>query len=180
MSNNTMNLPHLTGTMRTSILAAIRAIVSIVLLMTLYYTLPLSGLEDWSATVRLLVSIVVLVLVLAWQIRSIANSKTPTLRAVEAVSISLPLFLLSMATTYVLMSQSNEQSFTEALTRTDALYFAITVFSTVGFGDIAPLTQSARIAVTVQIFLDLLLLGVGLRLVVGAVNVGKKRQQPAE
>jgi hypothetical protein len=117
---------------------------------------------------------------MAWQIRSIANSRTPTLRAVEAVSISLPLFILSIATTYVLMSQSNGGSFSENLTRTDALYFAITVFSTVGFGDIAPLTQPARIAVTAQIFFDLLLLGVGLRIVVGAVNVGKKRQQAEE
>ena len=162
---------------RIAIRAAIRAIASVVLLVALYYTLPLSGLKDWSATVRLLVSILILVPVMAWQIRSIVNSRTPTLRAVEAVSISLPLFILSIATTYFLMSQSNEQSFSESLTRTDALYFAIIVFSTVGFGDIAPLTQPARIVVMVQIFLDLLLLGVGLRIVVGAVNVGKKRQQ---
>ena len=78
------------------------------------------------------------------------------------------------------MSQSNGESFTERLTRTDALYFAITVLSTVGFGDIAPVTQSARIAVTIQIILDLLLVGVGLRIFVGAVDTGKKRQSPPE
>jgi hypothetical protein len=34
------------------------------------------------------------------------------------------------------MERASAASFTEPLTRTDALYFSVTVFSTVGFGDI--------------------------------------------
>jgi hypothetical protein len=44
---------------------------------------------------------------------------------------------------------------THALTRTDALYFTVTVFSTVGFGDITAASQSARLVVTAQMLLDL-------------------------
>jgi hypothetical protein len=36
------------------------------------------------------------------------------------------------------------------LTRTDALYFTVTVFSTVGFGDITAKTETARLVVTGQ------------------------------
>ncbi len=108
------------------------------------------------------------------------ESSTPALRAVETASISLAFFILLMATAYVLMSEANASAFSEALTRTDALYFSMTVFSTVGFGDISPVTQSARLVVTGQILLDLLFLGIGLRIVAGAVNVARQRQAREE
>lgn len=56
------------------------------------------------------------------------------------------------------------------LTRTDALYFAITVFATVGFGDIAATSQTARIIVTVQMILDLIVIGLVVRGFLGAVQ----------
>jgi len=50
------------------------------------------------------------------------------------------------------------------------------VFSTVGFGDIAPVTQPARVAVLVQMVANLLVLGVLLRAITGAVRVRRARQ----
>lgn len=44
----------------------------------------------------------------------------------------------------------------EALTKIDALYFAVTLSSTVGFGDIHPATQFARLIVTIQMVLSFL------------------------
>jgi voltage-gated potassium channel len=38
----------------------------------------------------------------------------------------------------------------EPLSRTDALYYTITVFSTVGFGDVTPRADLARIVTMVQ------------------------------
>jgi hypothetical protein len=49
--------------------------------------------------------------------------------------------------------------FTERLDHTRALYFTITVFSTVGFGDITPRADLARIIVSIQMLLDLVILG---------------------
>ena len=40
--------------------------------------------------------------------------------------------------------------FTQPLTRTDALYFTVTVFSTVGFGDISPKLEAARVVLIAQ------------------------------
>jgi hypothetical protein len=65
------------------------------------------------------------------------------------------------------------QAFSEPLSRTDALYFTITVFSTVGFGDIVPVTDGARVATMVQMVGDLLVVGLVLRVMLGAVKAGR-------
>lgn len=49
--------------------------------------------------------------------------------------------------------------FTGINTRTDALYFAVTTISTVGYGDIAPQGQIARSLVTVMIVFNVFFLG---------------------
>ena len=64
-------------------------------------------------------------------------------------------------------------------TRTDALYFTVTVFSTVGFGDIVAVSQPARLVVTVQMLLDLLALGLVVRAFVGAVQFARQQAAPA-
>ena len=62
------------------------------------------------------------------------------------------------------------------MTRTDSMYFSTTIFSTVGFGDITAKSQAARVVVTLQMFLDLVILGLVARLVVNAVRIGKQRR----
>ena len=59
---------------------------------------------------------------------------------------------------------------------TDALYFTVTVFTTVGFGDIAAKSEGARILVTAQMIVDLLILGIGAKVILGAVTRGRQRQ----
>ena len=63
----------------------------------------------------------------------------------------------------------------ETLTRTDSLYFTVTIFATVGFGDISAASEAARILVTVQMILDLIVLGLGIRIFVSAVEVGRQK-----
>jgi hypothetical protein len=62
------------------------------------------------------------------------------------------------------------------LTRTDALYFTVTVFSTVGFGDITAKTEAARPVVTGQMIVDLVVIALMVKVVVGAVKQGRQRQ----
>jgi hypothetical protein len=69
----------------------------------------------------------------------------------------------------LLLSASN---FGEPLTHTDALYFTVTVFSTTGFGEITAKTEAARLVVTAQMIADLLIIGLGLRVILGAVTRG--------
>ena len=134
-----------------------------------YAMAPLGRRAEGTIT-QLVGWLLVLVIVLGWQIRAVIRSPYPRLRAVEAVAVSIPLFLLLFATTYFVAAQAEPASFSEGLTRVDAFYFTVTVFATVGFGDITPQSESARILVTVQMVADLILVGVIAKVLVGVVR----------
>ena len=143
--------------------------------MVIYYLLPLDHSSTPFAVTTLVIGLVVFIGLIVFQVRSILRSQFPGLRAIEALATSVPLFLLLFAGAYVVMAAMSRSNFGEPLTHTDALYFTVTVFSTVGFGDITAKTETARLVVTGQILADLLVIGVGLRVIVGAV--GRSRQQ---
>jgi voltage-gated potassium channel len=56
----------------------------------------------------------------------------------------------------------------------------MTVFATVGFEDITPTTELARVLVTMQMFVNLLAVGVAARVVLGAVQVAEGRRGTPE
>jgi hypothetical protein len=155
--------------------ALLRAVGSTVVLVAIYYLLPLDRSSAWAAVTILAVGLVVLVALVAFQVRSIVGSPFPGLRAVEALATSLPLFLLLFAGTYLVMAAISAGNFTQPLTHTDALYFTITVFATVGFGDITARTEAARLVVSGQMIADLVIIGLGARIIVGAVRRGRQR-----
>ena len=123
----------------------------------------------------LAVYLAVFVVVLTWRVRGLFRSRYPGLRAVETLALVVPLYLLLFATTYFLAERADGGYFSEPLTRSSALYFSVTVFSTVGFGDITATTDPARLVVTAQMLLDVILLGFGVRVFVGAVNLARER-----
>ncbi|MBT2379790.1 two pore domain potassium channel family protein [Streptomyces sp. ISL-111] len=103
---------------------------------------------------------------------------SPRLRAVEALSTAVPLFLLLFSATYFLYArEEGDHSFSEPLSRNDALYFTVTVFATVGFGDIVPVSPTARALTTCQMVADLVLVGVIAKAIVGAVRIGLDRRR---
>ena len=154
----------------------VRVVLTASVLVALYYLLPLDVSDSHLSTVaKLVLGFVVLIGLMTWQIRTITQSESPALRAVEGLAVAVPLFILLFASAYYLMSQADEASFTAPLSRTDGLYFAVTIFSTVGFGDISARAESARLVVTAQMILDLLVLGLGARIVFSAVQRGRDR-----
>ena len=154
----------------------LRATVSTVALVTIYYLLPLNRTSSWAAVTMLVIGLVLFIGLVAFQVRSILRSQYPALRAIEALATSIPLFLLLFASVYVVMATISASNFSEPLTHTDALYFTVTVFSTVGFGDITAKSEAARLVVTSQMIADLLIIGLGLRVIVGAVTRGRQQR----
>ncbi|MGW3917718.1 potassium channel family protein [Streptomyces sp. NPDC005070] len=150
------------------------------LLVAAYYLLPLDQAFNLATILVLAGGIMAVALLLAWQIREITLAPRPELRAMEALATTAPLYMLLFATTYYLMGRSAAGSFSETLSRTDSLYFTVTVFSTVGFGDITPLTEAARVLVTGQMVVNVLLIGVAARLLVSAVQRGRLQQNAPE
>jgi voltage-gated potassium channel len=102
------------------------------------------------------------------------------MKAFEALGLIVPFYLLVFASTYFVMERASAATFTQPLTRTDALYFTVTVFSTVGFGDIAAKSEAARVLLIVQMLGDLALLGAGVRVLLGAVRRGQQRSQDTD
>ena len=156
--------------------ALLRAAGSTIVLVVIYYVLPLDHSAGWLAITMLVIGLAALIGLVAFQVHSIIASQYPGLRAVEALATSIPLFLLLFASTYVVMTTLSASSFSQPMTRTNALYFTVTVFATVGFGDITAHTQAAKLVVTGQMIIDLIILGLGARVILGAVTRGRQRQ----
>ena len=60
--------------------------------------------------------------------------------------------------------------FSQPLTRSSALCFTVTVFTTVGFGDITGQTETAQLVVTGQMVADLVVIGIAVKLIFGTVK----------
>jgi voltage-gated potassium channel len=151
----------------------LRALVTAVVMVALYYVLPLDRRSDAAVFVVLVVGIVLLAGMIAWQARAIVRSDYPGIRAVQALASTTPLFLLLFASTYFVLSLDDAATFTEPLTRSDSIYFTVTIFTTVGFGDISAKAETTRLVVTAQMLLDLVVLGLGIQVILGAVKQGK-------
>ena len=128
---------------RLIIAALLRGLVVTTVLVVLYYVLPLDRPLDAGTAVRLLIGLLVFAGATVWQVRAVVGSRYPGLRAAEALGLIIPLYLLLFASTYFLMERASAANFTQPLTRTDALYFSVTVFTTVGFGDITAKSETA-------------------------------------
>jgi hypothetical protein len=162
---------------RRTVLGLLRSLATAIVLVVLYYQLPLDHVKN--VPVALVVGLVILAAATVGQLRMIGRSPLPAIRAIEALAATIPLFLLLFASAYVVMADANPANFsTQPLTRTDALYFTVTVFSTVGFGDITAVSQSARVVVTVQMVLDLAALGLVVRAFVSAVQTARQQAAP--
>jgi voltage-gated potassium channel len=149
--------------------------LSSILVLGAYFVVPIGHESGLRALLRLGADIALVGAVFAWQIRRIAVAELPELRAIEALGIVVVLFLVAFSAIYLAMSHQTASTFSEPLDHIRALYFAITIFSTVGFGDITPRTDAARLVVSAQMLLDLAIIGVVVRLL---FNAAKSRVTP--
>ena len=91
------------------------------------------------------------------------------------MATSVPTLLVIFAGTYYVMGVTSPDWFSESMSKLDSLYFTITVFATVGFGDITATAPESRAAVTLQMVVNLLVLSIGLRVILGAVQAARQR-----
>ena len=165
-------MDHLTNRRRSWLIARglLRAAVTATVMVALYYLLPLdrgSGLYLW---VEAAIGITLLAIMIAWQLRAILTARLPAIRAVEALASTVPLFLLLFASLYFVYDRQDSAAFTEPLSRSGALYFTVSVFSTVGFGDITAREDASRLLVTTQMLLDLIILGLGFQVLIAVIR----------
>ena len=147
-------------------------VLSWVLLFLVFFIEPSKGFGSTRPTLMLVAGIAMVTAMLYLQYRQITSAQFPMVRATVAICIVVPFFLVVFSMMYLAMSASVPSSFSQHLDHIRALYFTITTFSTVGFGDITPTSDPARMVVSVQMLLDLVVIGVGVRLLFNVAKVG--------
>ncbi|MCU0310066.1 MAG: potassium channel family protein [Acidimicrobiales bacterium] len=156
---------------------ALRIAATTAVLIAIYALLPLSADGKTPGALVLFAGVAAIVVVTVRQIERILVSPHPIASGAEAVATILPMFIVVFAYVYVWLSSSDPQAFSQPVGRVDGIYFVVTVLSTVGFGDITPVSTQARMIVTAQMILGLVLIGFVARLVVNASQVGLQRRR---
>jgi voltage-gated potassium channel len=161
---------------RLSILVALRSTLSVSALIAAYFLLPTRSADEGSDLPWLLLELCVFGVIVGSQVPAIVKSKYPVMRAVETVAVLIPLYLLIFARIYLSSSLGDPSGFSQPLNDATALYFTVTVFASVGFGDIVAKTDSLRMLVTLQMVLNLVVFGLLIRLVASAARKGVARR----
>ena len=146
-----------------------------VLLTTAYFLLPFSGVHGGRGVTHLIESLVVFALAAAWELRQTAKAELPEFRAATVFGALTPLFILLFAGMYLSLSHATPDAFSTPLDHAKSLYFVITTLATVGYGDITPTSNSSRMIVSVQMLLDLVLIGSIIRITTRAAQRGLER-----
>ncbi len=125
-----------------------------------YFLLPIEGEGPAMAAAAVAcLGIAIILTVFARQISRVSRSRRPVLAAVEALVLVFGMFLSFFALLYVSISEGDPGAFTQDVDKVAGFYFATTVLTTVGFGDISAVSDTARILVTVQMVLGMVLIG---------------------
>ncbi|MEI2701393.1 MAG: potassium channel family protein [Baekduia sp.] len=136
----------------------------------IYALIPLPDRPTTGSIIGLVAGLAAFVTLIVWQLRSIISSTHPGVRAIEAVSAVIGTLVVVFAYTYAGLSASNPDAFNEAVGRIDGIYLSVTTLSTVGFGDIVARTDTARLIVTGQIIIDLIVVVGVVRLLMAAAK----------
>ena len=126
--------------------------------------------QSLGVIVGMIVLATIYVLFFIRSIRAVRKSQFPGIRAGEAMMSSGILLLAIFASIYSLISLQDPEAFTEVLTPFSSMYFSLTILATVGFGDIAPSTVPARPVAMAQMVLDLVFIGVLVRVLTNAAK----------
>ena len=147
----------------------VRIAVLALVLSALYAVIPLQTELWWLG---LLLGLIALLAITPFTVRratAIASSERPMLAAAEAIVWVVAMLVFGFSSVYLAINRGDGE-FVGLSTKVDAVYFTSTTLATVGFGDIHASGQAARVAVTLQMVLDLSLLAIAVRLLVRAAK----------
>lgn len=168
--------------MRRAVVGSVaRAVVGVVIVIVAFYLLPVAPHSHVGAVVRIVAVASIVIVVIAVEVRAVARSPHPAVRAIDALALTVAVLIGSFAVVYLNISARDAAAFNEPLGRTSALYFTMVTLATIGFGDIAPRSDGARVAVMVQIVFNVVVIGVTVRVIVGMVKrrvAGRATEDP--
>ena len=153
-----------------------RMVAGIIGVCLFYAVVPVDPQSGGRAVVTFAAAFLMFALLTAVQLRAVLTAPRPVLRAVEGLALALTVQLALFALTYLALSRATPGSFSEPLDRVGALYLAVSIASTVGFGDVVARTDAARLLVIAQIAVDLVVFVGLVRGFVMAARTGSTRR----
>lgn len=135
--------------------------VGVIATTLLFYSLfPIDGVAAPVAVATMAgIGLVGILVVFARQMSRVSRADRPIVAALEAVCLVFGMFIVLFALLYGAISQGNPDAFTQEIDKVSGIYFTMTVLATVGFGDISAVSDPARILVTIQMVLGMVLIG---------------------
>ena len=168
------------GWIRQTVMAIVRtAIIVAVIIAAAGATVTLleGSAALWLVDLLLfIVWLVIFVVYLRWQLMRISRVGFPIIRGAETIVVGLAIVIAAFARTYLFISDTTPDAFSEPLTLFSSYYFTITTLATVGFGDITANPTSARAVVMVQMLMGLALIAGVVRLVLLALRINARRR----
>jgi voltage-gated potassium channel Kch len=127
-----------------------------------------------AAAVGLLLAYIVLT---ATGVRRLAAARYPLVAGALLVLLMITVIILGYSYTYLALAAQSDGAFSQPLSKVSAVYFTVTVLTTVGFGDITPAIDLARLLVTSQMLLGLTVISLGAKLIVQSTRSARRKQQ---
>lgn len=130
-----------------------------------YYCVPLDTDLPGSRPTQVftVVAFVAGVTGLAWlayrRVGQLLTAARDTGHRVDGLLLLISLVVVFFALFYYALELHRPEQFDGLRTRSDALYYTVATLGTVGFGDIHAAGQEARIATTIQMVFDLVVIG---------------------
>jgi hypothetical protein len=147
--------------------------VLVVLAIVVYYFLPVPGRmreSSWAVVFGCAVTVLGVLIIVAI-VRLLGRGEGTRIRAlVLLLTVTVLFFSWADASVAAIPGQ-----FVGLHTKTDALYFNVSTLATVGFGDVHPIGQLARVGVTIEIIFNLVFLGGAVAVITGMVRAGARR-----
>lgn len=162
-----------------------RAGVAVALLLVAYFTVPVepdpNGLRLALRSVGTLLLVIVVAFLVTGQVRRQLALEQPTgdaeTRALIRLAVALIAGLLVFALADYVVARTRPSEFSGLGTRIDALYFALTTLTTVGYGDVHAQGQLARVVVCGQMIFSIGVIATGASIVVKQMSQRPRPQR---
>ena len=159
------------GSPRSTLRKAMLTVLTVVVPIVSFFVLPLDReFGELIAALLVIGAAASLIPISIRQAQRVLTSPDPLFDAMRCIVSALVFLVVAFSSAYFVLAANYEDQISGLHTKLDAIYFTITILSTVGFGDISATGQTARAIVSGQMVINFAVLAVSLRVITWALK----------